>query len=64
MSNYKRKLRSGKILPEKETTRKEEIDQDDLSQLECPRTPPSQAIEPYFPPSPFGRKRYQPHGDR
>lgn len=29
-----------------------------------PRTPPTQSIEPYFPPSPFGRKRHQPHGDR
>ncbi|KAG2237829.1 hypothetical protein INT48_002130 [Thamnidium elegans] len=67
MSDYKRKLRSGKVLPEIATPKKnKEIKKNNEceEQPTCPRTPPSQSIEPYFPPSPFGKKRHQPHGDR
>lgn len=61
MSDYKRKLRSAKPEPESQ----QDLYQDGLLyREEEPKTPPSQSIEPYFPPSPFGRKRHQPHGDR
>jgi hypothetical protein len=76
MSNYRRKLRSStKTVPvsddedEEDGIKKEE--DEEIYQLyqrpndpPSPRTPPAQSIEPYFPPSPFGRKRHQPHGDR
>jgi hypothetical protein len=50
------------------TVKQEEIYEDDLlyKDPESPKTPPTTqaSIESYFPPSPFGRKRHQPHGDR
>lgn len=76
MGDYKRKLRSSKTAPEQtesetddtKTVKQEQIYEDDLlykEEAESPKTPPIQAsIESYFPPSPFGRKRHQPNGDR
>jgi hypothetical protein len=77
MSEYKRKLRSSKNVPEPEPEVKVEIQQPEVKQEELydddllyredpesPKTPPTQSIGPYFPPSPFGRKRHQAHGDR
>jgi cell division cycle 20-like protein 1 (cofactor of APC complex) len=53
---------------EAKNVKQEQIYEDDSlykEDPESPRTPPTQAsIESYFPPSPFGRKRHQPHGDR
>ncbi|CEP16887.1 hypothetical protein [Parasitella parasitica] len=73
MGDYRRKLRSSKATDEEIAAEEKEIKQeplyeDDLLYKEdpaSPKTPPTQtSIESYFPPSPFGRKRYQPHGDR
>ena len=77
MGDYRRKLRSSKGNPvtddnnETEVIEITEIKQEEKYEDELyredpgsPRTPPTQSIEPYFPPSPFGRKRHQAHGDR
>lgn len=52
---------------QQEKIKQEPTEEDDLlhrEDPESPKTPPTQSIGPYFPPSPFGRKRHQPHGDR
>lgn len=74
MGDYRRKLRSSKTTSiEQDDEISKDIKQeapyeDDLlykEDPESPKTPPTQtSIESYFPPSPFGRKRHQPHGDR
>ncbi|KAG2193775.1 hypothetical protein INT47_006057 [Mucor saturninus] len=66
MSEYKRKLRSAKEDPTPQDSFTEDNTKDtSFSKPACPKTPPPiQSIEPYFPPSPFGRKRHQFHGDR
>lgn len=72
MSEYRRKLRSSSknVLvtddEEEEERSTEEVVGEELNREdpESPKTPPTQSIGPYFPPSPFGRKRHQPHGDR
>ncbi|CAO0800914.1 unnamed protein product [Mucor circinelloides] len=77
MGDYRRKLRSSKTTNEQEeekeqvTDEKREIKQESLYEDDLlykdpvsPKTPPTQSLESYFPPSPFGRKRHQPHGDR
>ncbi|KAI8365047.1 fizzy-related protein [Choanephora cucurbitarum] len=72
-NNYKRKLRSYK--PNKDTqveVKKEEEEDEETAKEEVeeesrqlPQTPsPVDDIQPFFPPSPFGRKRQQPAGDR
>ncbi|GAN00960.1 cell cycle regulatory protein [Mucor ambiguus] len=77
MGDYRRKLRSSKtttieqveeeVTVEKSEIKQEPLYEDDLlykEDPESPKTPPTQSLESYFPPSPFGRKRYQTHGDR